>query len=293
MELSTTEGCAHEVSPRGGGEGTLHLQIWATDAYAERRPMQETEEVIDRTICKGLKHNVRVEPENILYVTADELLEGLYEPGKFYWKKEGGPMRVPNSSHLQRHVMREYLEERTKILTSKYPWDRSEMGFLAYKWGKKKRMRYSKQETQHIYDKKAHGRNIKKGDPKFDAICPLCLHNDETQAHILLRCFHPAMKYWREEYFAKCTTTIKEQKDPVLEEYLGGLWEWIAQPLDDEDQSVIDIDRRRVALMLGRPIRKDLERPGSQAHLTAGQIQKMQKSILELWQTSLEFVVTT
>jgi hypothetical protein len=48
------------------------------------------------------------------------------------------------------------------------------------------------------------------------------------------------MNFWREEYFAKCTTAIKEQKDPVLEKYLGGLWEWIAQPLDDDDQSVID-----------------------------------------------------
>jgi hypothetical protein len=131
--------------------------------------------------------------------------EGLYEPGELYWKKEGGPMRVHDSSHLQGHVMREYLEERTKISTSKYPWDRSEMGFLASTWGKKKAMRYSKQETQqHIYDKKAHRRNIKKGDPKFDDICPLCLHNDETQAHILLRCCHPAIKFWREEYFAKC-----------------------------------------------------------------------------------------
>jgi hypothetical protein len=90
-----------------------------------------------------------------------------------------------------------------------------------------------------------------------------------------------------------CTTAIKEQKDPVLEEYLGGLWEWIAQPLDDDDQSVIDMDSRRVALMMGRPIRKDLERPGSEALLTAGQIQKMQKTMLELWQTSLEFAVTT
>jgi hypothetical protein len=244
---------AHSRShPEEGGRAystfsSKEAWIWATDAYAERRPMQETEEVIDRAMNKGLWYNIRVEPENGLYVTAKEILEGLYKPGR---KKEGGPMRVNNSSHLQGHVMREYLEERTKISTSKYPWDRSEMCFLAYTWGKKKAMRYSKQETQrHIYDKKAHGRNIK------NAICPLCLHNDETQAHILLRCFHPAMKFWREEYFAKCTTAIKEQKDPVLEEYLGGLWEWIAQPLDDDDQSVIDMDSRRVALMMGRPIR--------------------------------------
>jgi hypothetical protein len=103
-----------------------------------------------------------------------------------------------------------------------------------------------------------HGRNIKKGDPKYEAICPLCLNNDETQAHILLRCCHPAMEYWRKEYFEKCKSTIKEQKDPVLEEYLGGLWEWIATPLDEDDQTIIDMDSRRVAVMMGRPIREDL-----------------------------------
>jgi hypothetical protein len=106
----------------------------------------------------------------------------------------------------------------------------------------------------NLYDKKAHGRNIKKGDPKFDAICPSApsIANDETQAHILLRCCHSAIKFCREKYFAKCTTAIKEQKDPVLEEYLGGLWEWITQPLDDDDQSVIDMDSRRVALIMGK-----------------------------------------
>jgi hypothetical protein len=41
--------------------------------------MQETEEVIDCAMNKGLKHNVRVEPEKVLYVTAEEILEELYE----------------------------------------------------------------------------------------------------------------------------------------------------------------------------------------------------------------------
>jgi hypothetical protein len=203
-------------------------------------------------------------------------------------------MRVHNSSHLQGHVMREYLAARTEISVSKYPWDMSEMGFLAFTWSKKKRLRYSKQETQqHIFDKKAHGWNIKKGDPKFKAICPLCIHNDETQAHILLRCCHPAMKYWREEYFARCSKITKGTKDPVIEAYLGGLWGWIAKPLDKDDPTIIDMDSRRVAMMMGRPIREDLERPGSQTHLTADQIQKMQQAMLELWQTSLEFAWRT
>jgi hypothetical protein len=91
------------------------------------------------------------------------------------------------------------------------------------------------------------------------------------------------MEYWREEYFARCSKAIKEKKDPVIGKYLGGLWGWIATPLDKEDQTIIDMDSRRVALMMGRLIREDLERPGSQAHLTADQIQKMQKAMLELW----------
>jgi hypothetical protein len=46
--------------------------------------MQETEEAVDRAMKKGLKYNVRVEPENVVYVTAEEILEGLYEPGELY-----------------------------------------------------------------------------------------------------------------------------------------------------------------------------------------------------------------
>jgi hypothetical protein len=42
------------------------------------------------------------------------------------------------------------------------------------------------------------------------------------------------------------------------------------------------MDSRRVAVMMGRPIREDLERTGSQTHITADQIQKMQKAMLEL-----------
>jgi hypothetical protein len=45
--------------------------------------------------------------------------------------------------------------------------------------------------------------------------------------------------------------------------------------------------------MMGRPIREDLEGPGSQTQLTANQIKKMQQAMLELWQTSLEYAVTT
>jgi hypothetical protein len=74
--------------------------------------MQDTEEAIDKAMNKGLKFNVRVEPEDVLYVTAEEILEGLYKQGEFYWKRDGGPLRVHNSGQLQGHVMREYLAAR-------------------------------------------------------------------------------------------------------------------------------------------------------------------------------------
>jgi hypothetical protein len=99
------------------------------------------------------------------------------------------------------------------------------------------------------------------------------------------------MECWREEYFERCNATIKEQKDPILEEYLGGLWEWIATPLDEDDQTIINMDSRRVAVMMGRPIM--MGRPGSQTHLSADQIRRMQTGMLELWKTSLELAVKT
>jgi hypothetical protein len=62
-------------------------------------------------------------------------------------------------------------------------------------WGEKKYMPCSKKEAQqHIFDKKAHGGNIKKGNKDFDVLCPLCAGNDKMQAH-LLRCDHPMMVY--------------------------------------------------------------------------------------------------
>jgi hypothetical protein len=42
------------------------------------------------------------------------------------------------------------------------------------------------------------------------------------------------------------------------------------------------MDSRRVAVMMGRPIREDLKRPRTQTHLSADQIQRMQIAMLEL-----------
>jgi hypothetical protein len=80
-------------------------RIFATDIYADPRTKKAAERRIETATQEGLKYNVNA--EHIIYVTADELLKGLYEPGELYWKQEGGPMRVHNTSHLRGHVMRE------------------------------------------------------------------------------------------------------------------------------------------------------------------------------------------
>jgi hypothetical protein len=151
-----------------------------------------------KAMSEGLKYNIV--PDFVYYVDVNDILEGLYEPGDHFLKKEDGPIRVHNSANLTEHVMSEYLAERTKISKSSYQWDKSEMGFLASVWGKKKYMPCSKKKAQqHILDKKSHGRNLKKGDEAFETLCPLCAQNDETQAHLLLRCEHPIMVYWRRD----------------------------------------------------------------------------------------------
>jgi hypothetical protein len=95
------------------------------------------------------------------------------------------------------YVIKEYLATRAATSVSGSSlWNLAQMGFLATVWGRRKHMPCSKKEAQqHIYDKKAHGRNISKGDKTFDPVCPLCSCNYETQAHLLFRYKHPIMEY--------------------------------------------------------------------------------------------------
>jgi hypothetical protein len=168
------------------------------------------------------------------------------------------------------------------------------MGFLATQWGRKKAMKLSKQAAQqHIFDKKAHGRNMRKGDAKYEAKCSLCNHNDENQAHIMLRCDHPAMKYWRDEYFRKCNIEIQVISNKGTKDYLEGMWTWIAQPQVEGEDTSDNMDSRRIALMMARPIQEDLVRPGPEEVMTPGQIKTMQGTMLTLWQISIEYAATT
>jgi hypothetical protein len=172
-------------------------RIYAADIWADPGTEGVAITNSEKAMSEDLKYNII--PDFVYYVDANEIL---YEPGNHFWKKEDGPIRVHNSANLTEHVMSKYLAERTKISKSNYQWDKSEMELLASVWGKKKYMPCSKQEAQrHLLDKKPHGRNLKKGDEAFETLCLLCARNDETQAHLLLRCEHPIMIYWRRDYF--------------------------------------------------------------------------------------------
>jgi hypothetical protein len=170
------------------------------------------------------------------------------------------------------------------------------MGFLATVWGRRKHMPCSKKEAQqHIYDKKAHGRNISKGDKTFVPRCPLCSCNDETQAHLLLRCEHPIMKYWRKDYFRCCEEIIGNNPDKTPRDFLGDLWKWVGYPLVSEADPEINKDSRRVGLMMGIPIKTDLEEQGQGTNLrmNAGEQKSMHSTMIALWVKSIEFAIIT
>jgi hypothetical protein len=109
IKNSHTKSNPENGGTKGGGKKrkantftSKEARIFATDIYADPGTDQAAEWRIETATQEGLKYNVNA--EHILYVTADEFLEGLYEQGEFYWKQEGWPMRVHNTSHLRGHV---------------------------------------------------------------------------------------------------------------------------------------------------------------------------------------------
>jgi hypothetical protein len=56
-------------------------------------------------------------------VDANEVLEGLFEPGDHYWKQEGGHIRALNIANMMKYVIKvikEYLENRAATSVSGY-----------------------------------------------------------------------------------------------------------------------------------------------------------------------------
>jgi hypothetical protein len=147
-------------------------RIYAADIWPDPGKERYARALSERAMEEGLKHNIV--PETVYYVDANEVMEGLFEPGDHYWKQEGGHIRALNTANMMDYVIKEYLANRAATSVSGYPWNLAQMGFLATVWGRRKYMPCSKKEAQqHIYDKKAHGRNISKGDKSFDPVCPL------------------------------------------------------------------------------------------------------------------------
>jgi hypothetical protein len=202
---------------------------------------------------------------------------------------------VHNSSHLIGYVINEYLENCTTISTNGYQWNKPELEFLVTVYRKKKYTPCSKKEAQqHILDKKVHGRNIKKGNEEFNTLCLLCASNDETQTHLLLSCNHLKMVYWRKDYFQSCKEIIASGNDVVPREYLSKLWEWLEQPEDELDDTIINSDNRRVGIMMGIPQKEDLDSSSVEGLVVkAGEQKSMQKLMTKLWGKSIEYAIVT
>jgi hypothetical protein len=127
--LKRTHTKAH---PEKGGRSPAtftakEARIYAADIWADPGTEGKAMAKSEKAMAEGLKYNIV--PDFVYYVDANEILEGLYEPGDHFWKKEDGPIRVHNSANLTEHVMTEYLAERTEISKSKYQWDMSKLGF--------------------------------------------------------------------------------------------------------------------------------------------------------------------
>jgi hypothetical protein len=72
------------------------------------------------------------------------------------------------------------------------------------------------------------------------------------------------MEYWRKDNFRCCKEIIEKKTDKTPRDFLGGLWKWVGQPLVSEVDPEINKDSRRVGLMMGIPIKTDLEEQGQE-----------------------------
>jgi hypothetical protein len=82
---------------------------------------------------------------------------------------------------------------------------------------------------------------------------------------------------------------------PLAQKYLGELWKWVGQPLVSEVDPEINKDSRRVGLMMGIPIKTDLEEQGQETNhrMNAGEQKSMHSTMIALWVKSIEFAIIT
>jgi hypothetical protein len=77
---------------------TEEARIFAVNIWADPRTRDLATAAIKQAMEGGLEYNI--EPDEVYYVEADDVMDGIYELGYFYWEKKRGPIRVHNSSHL-------------------------------------------------------------------------------------------------------------------------------------------------------------------------------------------------
>jgi hypothetical protein len=103
--LKRTHTKAH---PEKGGRSPAtftakEARIYAADIWADPGTEREAMANLKKAMSEGLKYNIV--PDFVYYVDVNDILEGLYEPGDHFWKKEDGHIRVYNSANLTEHVI--------------------------------------------------------------------------------------------------------------------------------------------------------------------------------------------
>jgi hypothetical protein len=74
----------------------------------------------------------------------------------------------------------------------------------------------------------------------------------------------------------------------VPKEHISTLWEWVGQPEDGLDDTIINLENQRVGLMIGISQKKDLDRGGVKGLVAkVGEQKLMQKLMTKLWGKSI------
>jgi hypothetical protein len=68
------------------------------------------------------------------------------------------------------------------------------------------------------------------------------------------------MRYWRRTTFSDAGKheehAHKQAQEPPI--YMESLWRWVGEPLSPADDIIINMDSRRVVVMMGRPLKENL-----------------------------------
>ena len=101
------------------------------------------------------------------------------------------------------------------------------------------------------------------------------------------------MAAWRKDYFDRCHLAMTKCGAAGPRVYLENLWNWIEEESSGMEEEQAMEDSRRVAVMMGRPIKEDLINKKHNRALNKGEGQAMQSIMQVLWSDTLDYATIT